>query len=57
MADESRRVADLVLLRANPLDEIGNTREISGVVADGQYMSQADIDQLRGRLRKLAAAK
>ncbi|HTA71507.1 MAG TPA: amidohydrolase family protein [Bryobacteraceae bacterium] len=51
------RIADLVLLRANPLDNIANTRTISGVVADGHYMSQADIDQLRGRLRKLAAAK
>ena len=51
------RIADLVLLRANPLVDIRNTREISGVVADGHYMSQTDIDQLRQKLRQLAAAK
>jgi imidazolonepropionase-like amidohydrolase len=51
------KIADLVLLRANPLDDIANTRAISGVVADGHYMSQADIDRLREKLRQLAAAK
>src|SRR5580698_4841312 len=51
------RIADLVLLRTNPLDDIGNTRQISGVVADGHYMSQADIAHLREKLRQLAAAK
>jgi imidazolonepropionase-like amidohydrolase len=50
-------IADLVLLRANPLDDIRNTREIGGVVADGHYMSRADIDRLREKLRQLAAAK
>ncbi|HLW75876.1 MAG TPA: amidohydrolase family protein, partial [Bryobacteraceae bacterium] len=51
------RIADLVLLRANPLDDIRNTREISGVVADGRYMSRTDVDQLREKLRQRAAAK
>ncbi len=51
------RIADLVLLQANPLADIRNTRQISGVVADGHYLSQADIDQLRVKLSKLVAAK
>jgi imidazolonepropionase-like amidohydrolase len=51
------RIADLVLLRANPLVDIRNTREISAVIADGRYMSQADIDLLRQRLKQLAAAR
>jgi imidazolonepropionase-like amidohydrolase len=51
------RIADLVLLRANPLLAIGNTREIAGVVADGRYISQADLDRLREKLRQLAASK
>jgi imidazolonepropionase-like amidohydrolase len=51
------RIADLVLLRANPLDDIGNTRTIAGVVADGHYISPADIDRLREKLLQLAAAK
>ncbi|HEX5474044.1 MAG TPA: amidohydrolase family protein [Vicinamibacterales bacterium] len=50
------RVADLVILRANPLDDIANTRTIAGVVADGRYWSQADLDVLRARIRKVAAA-
>ena len=54
---QAGRVADLVILRANPLDDITNTRTIAGVVADGKYWSQADIDALRQRLKQLAAAR
>ena len=35
--------ADLVLLEANPLEDIGATRDIAGVVAGGRYLSAADI--------------
>ena len=51
------RVADLVILRANPLDAIANTRTIAGVVADGRYWSPAALDSLRARLRAQAAAR
>ena len=51
------RIADLVLLRANPLENIANTREIAGVVTDGRYLSSADLEQLRNRLKQLAANK
>jgi imidazolonepropionase-like amidohydrolase len=51
------RVADLVILRANPLENIANTRAIGGVVADGKYWSQADVEALRERLKKVAAAR
>jgi imidazolonepropionase-like amidohydrolase len=54
---QTGRVADLVLLRANPLDNIANTREIAGVIADGHYLSQQDLDQLRARNKQIAAAK
>jgi imidazolonepropionase-like amidohydrolase len=40
-AVEKGRVADLVLLNANPLDDIRNVRKIAGVVARGRYYSQA----------------
>jgi imidazolonepropionase-like amidohydrolase len=50
------RAADILILRANPLDDIANTRAIAGVVADGRYWSQADIGALRDRLERLAAA-
>jgi imidazolonepropionase-like amidohydrolase len=54
---EIGRIADLVLLEANPLENIANTRTIVGVVADGRYMSRDDLDRLRARLRQLAATK
>jgi imidazolonepropionase-like amidohydrolase len=53
---EPGRIADLVILRANPLDDIANTRAIAGVVADGRYRSQADIQALRKQLERVAAA-
>ncbi len=54
---ETGRIADLVLLEANPLDNIANTRTIAGVVADGHYMSKDDLEQLRARLKRLAATR
>jgi imidazolonepropionase-like amidohydrolase len=54
---EAGRVADLVLLRANPLDDIANTRAIGGVVADGEYRSEADINALRERLKTIAKSR
>ena len=52
---ETGRLADLVLLRANPLEDIANTRAIAGVVANGRYWSSADLDALRDRLKQVAA--
>ena len=54
---EPGRIADLVILRANPLDDIANTRAIAGVVADGKYWSGSDIDALREGLKKIAAKR
>ena len=54
---EAGHVADLVILRANPLENVANTRSIAGVVADGRYWSQADVDSLRNRLRRGAATR
>jgi adenine deaminase len=54
---EKGRVADLVILRANPLEDIANTRTIAGVVADGRYWSQAEIEALRAQIKRGAAAR
>jgi imidazolonepropionase-like amidohydrolase len=51
------RIADLVLLEANPLDNIANTRKIAAVVTDGRYLSPEDLTQLRTKLKQLAATK
>jgi erythromycin esterase len=39
-------LADLVLLEANPLDDILNTRRIRAVVHGGQYLDRAALDAL-----------
>lgn len=38
------KLADLVLLDANPLVDISNTRKISGVVVNGRYIGREDLD-------------
>lgn len=43
--------ADLVLLDANPLAEIGATRRISSVVLAGRLLDREDLDQLLERAR------
>ena len=43
--------ADLVLLDADPLIDIGNTRRIAGVLVDGRWLSAADLQQ---RLKRVA---
>lgn len=40
------KLADLVLLDANPLDDIRNTRLIHAVVADGRLFRRAELDRL-----------
>jgi imidazolonepropionase-like amidohydrolase len=44
--------ADLVLLNANPLEKISNTREIEGVMVSGRWLPQ---ETLRDMLNDLAA--
>ncbi len=38
------RDADLVLLEADPLDDIGNTRRIEGVMVRGRWLGRAELD-------------
>jgi imidazolonepropionase-like amidohydrolase len=40
------KVADLVVLGANPLADIANTRLIRGVLANGRYYDRAALDAL-----------
>ena len=37
--------ADLILLAANPLEDIGNMEKINGVMVRGKWLSRSDIDQ------------
>lgn len=43
--------ADLILLEANPLEDVGNVRKCAGVMLRGRWLPQAE---LRSRLRDLA---
>lgn len=49
--------ADLVLLDANPLDNIGNTKKIRSVVLNGRYFSRADLDGLLHGVEAAAKAE
>ncbi|HEX8359048.1 MAG TPA: amidohydrolase family protein [Longimicrobium sp.] len=40
------RLADLVLLDANPLEDIRNTQKIRAVVLNGRYLDRAALDRL-----------
>jgi Amidohydrolase family len=54
---QAGRVADLVILRANPIEDIVNTRTIDGVVADGRYWPLIEIERLREHLKQVAAER
>jgi hypothetical protein len=41
---ETGHAADLVLLEGNPLEDIRNTRRVSGVILRGKYYSRKDLD-------------
>ena len=43
---EKGKIADLVLLDANPLAEIGNTRKINAVVVGGTLITRPELDKM-----------
>jgi imidazolonepropionase-like amidohydrolase len=49
------RLADLVLLDANPLDDVANTRKVRAVVANGRVFARADLDRMLCRVERRAA--
>lgn len=51
---ESGKIADLVLLDANPLDDIHNTQRIAAVILGGRLLRRADLDALLAQGRELA---
>jgi imidazolonepropionase-like amidohydrolase len=52
---EKGKLADLVLLDANPLDDIRNTQKIAAVIVNGRYLSRAALDKMLAGVE--AAAK
>ncbi len=48
------KTASMILLRANPLENVRNAREIEGVFLRGQYFDRAALDRLLEEATKLA---
>lgn len=51
---ERGKLADLVLLDADPLTRITNTQRIAGVVANGRYLAKDELRQVLSRLEAIA---
>jgi len=51
------KLADMVLLDANPLEDIRNTQKISGVIANGRYFSRKDLDEMLAGAENAASKK
>jgi len=52
---DSGKIADLVLLTADPLEDIRNTQKISSVLAHGRFLDRAALDRILMQVE--AAAK
>lgn len=54
---EKGKIADLVLLDANPLDDISNTQKINSVIYGGKLLSRANLDKMLADVEALASRK
>ena len=54
---EKGKIADMVLLDANPLTDIRNTRLINAVFVNGKYLSKETLDKMLFELEIAASAK
>jgi imidazolonepropionase-like amidohydrolase len=43
---ERGKIADLVFLDANPLDDIRNTQKVSGVILNGHFFNRSDLQKI-----------
>ena len=48
------KIASMVLVRANPLEDISNAQQIESVFLRGRYFTREDLDQLLAEARQLA---
>ena len=53
---EKGKVADLVLLDANPLLDIGNTKKINAVVRNGRLLNRQTLDRMLSEIESAARA-
>jgi imidazolonepropionase-like amidohydrolase len=53
---EKGKLANLVLLDANPLDDIKNTRKIAAVVLNGRLLDRVELDQILNQVAAYASS-
>jgi imidazolonepropionase-like amidohydrolase len=51
---ENNKVADLVLLEANPLEDINNTKKIAAVLAGGKLYKKNELQEILNRIEARA---
>ena len=51
---EKGKFADLVLLSANPVEDVANTQKIAAVIANGRYYCRAELDRMLGSVETAA---
>lgn len=54
---EVGKIADLVLLDANPLDDIANTQRIRAVVVNGRFLDRTALDLMLHNAEAAAASR
>lgn len=52
---EENKIADLVLLDANPLENINNTQQINAVIINGKFISRTDLDEMLAQVEMIAS--
>lgn len=51
---EKGKIADLVLLDANPLDDIHNTQQINAVVVNGRFIPKSELQAMLANIESQA---
>jgi hypothetical protein len=51
------KLADLVLLDANPLEDIRHLRQVAGVMANGRYVDRTHLDRLLAEIASPASVR
>jgi len=54
---ERGKLADLILLDANPLEDIGNTKRITAVVFNGRYLSKEALEKMLADVEAIVKKK